>query len=175
MMKRVIIGVLVLLVLLSGTAFAFDFGDVMGGLTSMFTPDADDAYGPKEIVDLDNGSIELTNVYTSGRNQFYTPEDGYEYVMIEFSIENDGEEEMAISTLLNFNTWCDGKVYTISLDALATAMFAGRIQLDCVIESGESVTGVIGYEVPENWEEIIVEYKEEAIFGKTVRFAVEND
>lgn len=173
-MKKLISGILALLIIFSGTAFAIDLGDIVNGLTSMFAPDSSETYGPKEVVELGDVSIELTNVYTSGSNGMYTPEDGCEYVMIEFSIQNKGDEELTLSTILSFNTWCDGKMCTISLEALATAMFAGRVQLDCVVNSGEHVTGVVGYEVPENWEEIIVEYGEDAMFGEKVRFAVEN-
>ena len=173
-MKKLMACLLALILAFAGSAYAFDFDDMLGGLTSMFSPDADEAYGPKEVVEIGDISIELTNILESGKNEFYTPEEGYEYIIVEFSIDNNGKEDLAISSMLCFSAWCDGKMYTISLEALGTAMFAGKPQMDTVIEPGKSFTGVIGYEVPEDWEEMIVEFKED-IIGKAISFAVQNE
>ena len=173
-MKKLMACLLAVMLVFAGAAHAFDFDDMLGGLTSMFSPDADESYGAKEIVEIGDISIELTNVLESGKNEFYTPEDGYEYIIIEFSIENNGKEDLTVSSMLCFSAWCDGKMYTISLEALSTAMFAGKPQMDTIIEPGKSFTGVIGYEVPEDWEEMIVEFKED-IIGKTISFAVQNE
>ena len=124
------------------------------------------------MVELDKINIALTNVYESKGSEFYTPAEGMEYMMIEFAIENTGDEELTLSTVLNFSAWCDGENYTISLEALATGMFAGRMQLDCVVEPGESVTGIVGYEIPVEWEEVIVEYCEEIVLGEKTGFVV---
>ena len=171
-MKKLVALIMVLLLTMMSTGFAVEIDDLLGGLTSMFSPDADEAYEPGEVAELKHVSIELTNVLESGKNEFYTPKDGYEFLIVEFEIENTDDEDMTISSMLNFSTWCDGQMYTISLEALGTAMFAGKMQLDCVVESGKSVTGVIGYEVPVEWEELIVEYKGDLLGGDKASFAV---
>lgn len=110
--------------------------------------------------------------YESRGNEYYTPAEGNEYVILEFTVENGGEEEVTLSTMLSFSTWCDGKSCTISLEALGTATLSGKIQLDCVVAAGEKATGVLGYEVPADWQEISVKYTEEVMFGESAVFAV---
>ena len=171
-MKKLVSLVMVLMLAMSNAGFAMDMDDLFGGLTAMFSPDADEAYAPGEVAELKHVNIKLTNVLESGKNEFYSPQDGYEFLMIEFEIENTDDEDLAISSMLCFSAWCDGKMYTISLDALSTAMLAGKMQLDCVIEPGDSVSGVIGYEVPEDWEEVVVEYKSDLLIGDKASFVV---
>lgn len=176
-MKKLIVALLLVVTMFSNTALAFSFSfddldDLVGSVTSMFAPDSTDAYGPMEKVELDDYTIELVNVLECTSSQFYEIKDGYEYVIIEFEFENKGREDLFLSSIMNFNTWCDGEVCTISLEALGTAMFLGKTQLDCVIEPGESFTGVIGYEVPQDWDEIIVQFRGDSIISKSVDFAV---
>lgn len=171
-MKKLLVWTMILMLTLTSSASAMEIENLLGGLTSMFSPSADESYKPGETAELDNVDIELTNVLESGSNDFYTVEEGYEFAIIEFTIKNKTNNDLTISSMLNFSTWCDGKMYTISLDALGTALFAGKMQLDCVVESGKTVSGVIGYEVPVDWKEIVVEYKSDVIGGEKVSFLV---
>ena len=38
----------------------------------------------------------LNNVYESRGNEYYTPAEGNEYVILEFTVENGGEEEVSV-------------------------------------------------------------------------------
>lgn len=167
--------VLAFVLIPSESAHAMGLGDFLGGLTSMFRPDTDDAYKVGETAQLGDVSIKLNNVYESRGNSYYVPKDGYEYVILEFSISNKGDEELSLSTLLSFSTWCDGQSYTISIEALAMGAFSGKIQLDCDVLPGKSVTGVIGYEIPSNWQTISVEYSNDVLFGENAVFAVSKE
>ena len=125
-----------------------------------------------ETAEIGKVRMTLNNVYESRGNEYYTPAEGNEYVILEFTVENGGEEEVALSTMLSFSTWCDNKSCTISLEALGTATLSGKLQLDCVVAAGEKATGVLGYEVPADWQEISVKYTEEVMFGESAVFAV---
>ena len=171
-MKKFLAWMIILTLALVGSASAMEIGNLLGGLTSMFSPGVDESFGPGEVAELENINIELTNVLESESNDFYTAEKGYEFIIIEFSIENKADEDLTLSSMLNFSTWCDKKMYSISLEALGTALLAGKVQLDCVVESGKTVTGVIGYEVPVDWAEIVIEYKSDVIGGEKANFVV---
>lgn len=168
----VLVAALALALLVSETAYAVDLGDLFGGLTSMFSPSTEDAFKVGETAEIGKVRMTLNNVYESRGNEYYTPAEGNEYVILEFTVENGGEEEVALSTMLSFSTWCDNKSCTISLEALSTAMLSGKIQLDCVVAAGEKATGVLGYEAPADWQEISVKYTEEVMFGESAVFAV---
>ncbi len=176
-MRKFVAVLLIVVVMIPNVAFAFSFGfedldDLVGNVTSMFAPDSKDAYGPMEKVQYDDYTIELVNVLECTSSQLYEIKEGYEYVIIEFEFENNGNEDLFLSSIMNFNTWCDEELCTMSLEALGTAMFMGKIQLDCVIAPGESYTGVIGYEVPQEWNEIIVQFRGDSFISKSVEFAV---
>ena len=168
----VLVAALALALLISETAYAIDLGDLFGGLTSMFSPNTEDAFKVGETAEIGKVRMTLNNVYESRGNEYYTLAEGNEYVILEFTVENGGEEEVTLSTMLSFSTWCDNKSCTISLEALSTAMLSGKIQLDCVVAAGEKATGVLGYEVPADWQEISVKYTEEVMFGESAVFAV---
>ena len=170
-MRLVLALALMMALLFSEAAYAIDLGDVFGGITSMFSPSIEDAYKVGEAVAIGDVTMTLNNVYESRGNEYYTPTEGNEYVMLEFTIENGGDEDLTVSTMLSFSTWCDDQSCSISLEALAMGMLSGKIQLDCVIEPGEKATGIVGYEVPADWQTISVKYTEEAIFGESAVFA----
>lgn len=93
-------------------------------------------------------------------------------MIFEFEIKNTSNEELTISSLMCFTAWVDDTSYTISLEALATGALSSKYQLDCVIDPGKSVTGIVGYEVPKDWKEAKIEFTKEAIFGEKTVFAV---
>ncbi len=172
MKKRIVSLLLIVWVcVFSASAFATGLDDLLGGLNSLFSSD-EETFEVGELVELDGLTIKLVNVLESTGNSYYTPAAENEFLIFEFEIENLSEEELTLSTVLCFSAWCDDKLYTISLEALSTAMLSGKYQLDCVVEPGESVTGVVGYEVPKDWENAKVEFTPEALFGEKVSFAV---
>ncbi len=161
----------VLLVMCTTTAFAFDFGDMLGGLTSLLSAEQK-IYCVGEPAEVEDLTLELINVMQSSGNSYYKPENGNEYLIFEFKIKNNGREEAVISTILCFNAWVDDRSVELSLNALALATLSGKIQLDTVIEPGKEVTGVVAYEVSKNWKNVKVEFAEE-FFGSRVAFGAE--
>lgn len=173
-MKKAMIWLVLSVLLLSSSAQALDAGDWIGGFTSMFSLGSAKTYGPQEKAELDEVNIELINVMErSESSEMFELEEGYEYLLIEFEIENKSEEELAISTVMNFSTWCDDELCGISVLALALGRSVGKPQLDCYLASGESISGVIGYEVPQDWERITVVYKHDIFGGENATFVVE--
>lgn len=171
-MRRLLSFVLVLL-LMTSVASAEGWGDMFGGLTSLFSSKDEVTYGVGEKVEVDGLVVTLTDVMTSKGNSYYKPASGKEYVILQFEIKNDSKEDITLSTMMNFTFWCDNTICVIDVNALATAMLSGKYQLDCAVEAGKKVTGVIGYEVPKNWEQLKVEFKKELLFGESVTFKVD--
>lgn len=171
-MKR-IVALFLLFAMFVSTAYAEGLGAWLGGLSSLFSSDDEVTYGVGETVEIDGLTMKLINVMTSKGNSYYTPASGKEYVILEFEILNNTKEEIALSTLMNFTFWCDDTNYIIDLNALATAMLSGKYQLDRVVEAGQRATGVIGYEIPTNWEVLKVDFKKEIPFGDSVIFKVD--
>ena len=173
-MKRFgIVIITMVLVLSMNCAPALAMGDWLGGLTSIFSAKDEKIYGVGEKAVGDDVSVTLINVMQSSGNSYYTPENGKEYLILEFTIENRTKEDIMLSTALCFSMQCDGAYYSIDLEALATAMFAGKYQLDCAVEPGKKVTGVVGYQVPKDWKEFRIKFSPEVYFGDKLTFGVE--
>lgn len=171
-MKKSIVLLLTLLLLIP-TAFAEGWGDLFGGLTSLLSVSDGETYTIGEIAETDDLTLRLINVMNSKGNSYYKPEDGMEYIILEFEVTNKSSEALTLSTMMNFTAWCDNKTYTIDLEALATAMLSGKYQLDCAVEAGKKVTGVIGYMIPSEWEEVKIDFKQDVVFGEKIVFVIE--
>ncbi len=171
-MKRRFVWLILIALLLSNTAYALDMGDLWGGLTSIFSADDGKTYSVGETASADGISATLTKVMESNGGSGTTPEDGNVFLVCEFTIENNSEEELVISSVLCFSTECDGKSCTISLDGLSVAMLSGKVQLDTVIEPGKKQSGVVAYEVPQDWQELKIRFTPEAWGGNAMNFGV---
>lgn len=171
-MRKLLLFVLALL-LMTSVASAEGWSDMFGGLTSLLSSKDEVTYGVGEKVEVDDLVVTLTDVMTSKGNSYYKPANGKEYVILQFEIQNNSKEDVTLSTMMNFTFWCDNTICVIDVNALATAMLSGKYQLDCAVEAGKKVTGVIGYEVPKNWEQLKIEFKKELLFGESVTFKVD--
>lgn len=175
-MKRkwiTLVTVLMIVCLFSASASATGINEMFGGLTSLFSAE-EKTYGVGEVAETDGISIELINVLQSKGNDLfgYIPTEGNEYLIFELTFDNQSEEELYLSTIMCFKCWCDDTLYNISLDAQGVALFAGKYQLDGVVKPGEKLSGIVGYEVPNNWEEVKLEFSKDIILGEKITFAV---
>lgn len=174
-MKKKIVSFLLSCTLLFSLSVAEASGldSFLGGITSLFSKSEEDAHSPGEKVEVDGVEITLTDVMQSSGNSYYTPQSGKVYLMIEFKIKNNRDTGFDVSSLLSFSTWCDDELCVIDLEALGTGLFAGKPQLDCIIEAGKTYTGIVGYQVDKNWKKVIVEFNTDVYFGEKVKFLVE--
>ena len=142
----------ILLLSMTATAGASDLSGLFGGLTEILGKEETEVYGVGETVELNGVSVTFDGVMeAAGSADFYLPEDGNIFLVCEFTIENKTDEDVTVSTMLSFSMKCDDKLYELSLNALALSAFAGKTQLDRIVEPGEKVSGVVGYEIPKEW------------------------
>ena len=164
---------IVVLLLMTGSAVALDFGniiDMVGGLESIMGSTDEAAYGVNEPAETEGITVTLTNVMESKGGSEYKPEEGNVFVICEFKIENNSNEDLMISSMMCFSASFDDKTYPESIEALGVAMFSGKYQLDTLVEVGKKVNGVVGYEVPEAWEEMQIRFTPEAYTGDRLVF-----
>jgi len=82
---------------------------------------------------------------TNGTNEYMKPKDGNTFLMIEITIENQGNADATISSMMSFRlTDKDGRSQDLSMEALSGA----KGKLDGSIPPGRKMTGEVGYEVP---------------------------
>ena len=125
-----------------------------------------------EIAELKDVKVALLGVTESNGSQFNTPDEGKVFVLCEFEISNDSEAEVAISSMLSFEGYCDDYVCEYSLGALLEK--GDKNQLDGTIAPGKKMKGVIGYEVSADWKELEVQFTPDFWSGKEIVFVATN-
>lgn len=101
---------------------------------------------------------------TSG-SEYNTAPDGKIFVLAEFLIENNSNEEISISSMLSFDAYIDDFSSSISL----SAMLEGE-QLDGSIAAGKKLKGVIGFEAETDWKELSIVYKPNFLSSDSIEF-----
>ena len=71
------------------------------------------------------------------------------FLLCEFSIDNQSDKDIAVSSIASFNAYVDD--YSTNLSISAT-IATDKPQLDGAVAAGKKMTGVVGYEVPKDWE-----------------------
>ena len=105
-----------------------------------------------DIVETENMRITYisSELYQSD-NEFITPKDGYVFWKFEFKFENISSTDQSISTMLNWTCYAD--------NAKADQTWVTEDNgLDATLSPNRETQGTIYFEVPENAENIELEY-----------------
>lgn len=121
-----------------------------------------------EAAELDGVSVTLVNVSESTGSQFNTPTEGNVFVICEFEIENNSDDEVVVSSIMSFDAYCDDYTCTYSLSALLEK--DDKNQLDGTVAAGKKFNGVIGYEVPADWSDLEIRFTPDFWDGKEIIF-----
>ena len=130
------------------------------------------SFGVGEIAELKGIKVALLGVTESNGSQFNTPADGKVFVLCEFEITNDSQEDLAVSSMLSFKGYCDDYACEYSLSALLEK--GDKNQLDGTVAPGKKMKGVIGYELPVDWKELEVQFTPDIWTGKEIVFTATN-
>lgn len=109
-------------------------------------------FGLGEKVTLNDVAVTLLNVSESKGSAYNKPTDGNVFVLCEFEIENNKSSDINVSSMLSFECYCDDYTSTLSIGALMEK--GNKNQLDGTVASGKKFNGVVGYEVPVDWQEL---------------------
>lgn len=137
------------------------------------TTNEDKVFKPGDAVELNDVIVTFVGVTESTGAQFAKPADGKVFVLCEFEITNNSKEDLAVSSMLNFEAYCDDYACEYSLSALMAK--GDKEQLDGSVAAGKKMKGVIGYEVPTDWKELEVQYTLDILSNDKIIFIAENN
>lgn len=100
--------------------------------------------------------VTLNSITESKGSEYNKPADGNVFLLVNFTIENNTDSDLAISSMLSFDAYQDGYSTNMSISALLEK--EGE-QLDGTIAPGKKMKGSIGYEVPANYSEFEINYQ----------------
>lgn len=120
-----------------------------------------------EKVELNNVITTLVGVEENTGSTFNKPTEGNVFLICEFEIENNSNEELAISSLMSFDAYCDDYSTNLSLTAIVSS---DKNQLDGTVAPGKKMKGIVGYEVPNDWEKIEIVFSPDFWSRKDITF-----
>lgn len=97
-----------------------------------------------ELVEIGDLVVSLNEVVESDGKEFFEPDEGNKYVILDLTFYNTGSEAYALSSMLGFE-FVDNDGYTY--DTSWTAPIKGG--LDGTILPGRQLRGQVGFEIPE--------------------------
>lgn len=104
-----------------------------------------------ETAEQKNVQITLANVTESSGSDFAKPDEGNIFLICEFEIANNSEKDINISSMMNFEAYCDDYSLNQDLMGLQAPEVEGKNQLDGNVAAGKKMNGVIAYQVPADY------------------------
>lgn len=125
-----------------------------------------------DTAQLKNILVTFINVSESTGSAYNKPAEGNVFVICEFEITNNSKEEITVSSIMNFDAYCDDYACSLSLSAMIDN--DDKNQLDGTVAAGKKLRGIIGYEVPAEWKELEVRYTPDIWSEKEIIFVAYN-
>ena len=139
-----------------------------GSSSTPAAPAVQDVYHVGDI--LHDGNMDIVYM-ASGTyaedNQFLQPQDGMKYIFVQFAFLNTSDRDDSSVTIYSFECYADG--YNID------AYYGGDDQLSATLSPGRSTTGYLYFEVPQDAQQIEIEYEPNFLTQEKINFAFEGD
>ena len=104
---------------------------------------------------------------------YITPADGSVFVALEFEIVNNSQKDITVSSLANFEAYCDD--YSVSQSLTGAMLYDDKGTLDGSVAAGKKLSGAIVYEVPADWQQLEVTFAPSVWAERSITFIVENE
>ena len=125
-----------------------------------------------DSVELDDVVVTFLDVIQSNGSTYNKPTSGNVFVLCEFEIANNSSDELSISSMMSFSAYHDDYACDFSFSALMEK--GNKDQLDGSIAPGKKMKGVVGFEIPEDWNELEVHFTPDVFSRNEIVFVATN-
>jgi len=102
-----------------------------------------------EILEFRNSEVTVNSIRYDQGGQYFGPEEGYEYAVVDITIENISDDSISLSSLLSYSMVDDeGYYYSISMIAETKGTIDGEVS------AGQSKRGEVAFEIPSESESL---------------------
>lgn len=119
---------------------------------------------------LHDGNMDIVYVasgdYTED-NEFMQPQDGMKYIFLRFAFINTSETSDASISSYSFECYADGYA--------CDSYYGGEDDLSGTLSAGRSTSGIVYFEIPQDAQEIEVEYETNLFTEEKITFVFEGD
>lgn len=128
------------------------------------------AFDIGEIADIKGVQVSLIGITESKGSEFLKPDEGNIFVLCEFEISNNSDNDISVSSVMSFEAYCDD--YSISQDILGLQApeGTGKNQLDGSVAAGKKMNGIIAYQVPGDWKTLEIKFSPSFWSNKSATF-----
>lgn len=105
-------------------------------------------FGIGETAEQKNIQVTLLSVTESQGSEFIMPDEGNVFLLLEFEIANNSDKDITISSIANFEAYCDDYSLNQDILGLQAPEAEGKNQLDGSVAAGKKMNGIIAYQVP---------------------------
>lgn len=180
--KKTIIVVVVILFIL-GAAFGSQSGKDNAEPTTTTTSndsgkvdsttDTEKIFKLGQTAEKDGVKITVKNKKISKGNDWGKPSKGNKFLILKVLVENNSDDDVIISSMADFEAYCDDYKLDYSSDALIALSVDKKSILDGTIASGKKLEGYLGYEVPKDWKSVEIHYTDDLWSSEKIKFVVE--
>lgn len=107
-------------------------------------------------------TVQLIEVTENRGGNYVEPDSGNVFVLCEFEVINNTQDDIYISTLVSFEAYFDDYLTDTSFSA---EMSTNKATLDGTVAPGKKIRGVVGFEVPSTWKELEIRFTPDFWFG----------
>ena len=121
-----------------------------------------------DTLEFGNILVTLNDVTESTGYQFFKPTDGNVFVTCEFTIENNSDSDIAVSSMMSFECYFDDYSANINLGAMTGDQT--KKQLDGTVAPGKKINGIVGYEAAKDWKNMEIRFRSSPYASKPFVF-----
>jgi len=114
---------------------------------------SEEIFGPGDTVDLDGVTVTFHGINETMGTDLWKPEVNKIFAIAEFTVENNSSSDINISSVFGSDAYCDGYLVQESMGA-ELGDRQGRSNLTGTIVPGRKLRGIIGYELPSQWQRL---------------------
>ena len=187
-LKFIIIGIIILLLGAAGLFFGKDIiketffkaetsadakNDKKDSEDSASADSDKNHYSLGDTAEIDDFQITFKNTSTSAGNETIIPGDGKAFLICELQITNNSDEEISISSLMDIEAYCDDYLVSEDLSGLSLPEAEGKNEFNGSVAPGDSLEGILIYQVPENFSTFELMIAPDFWSGETIKFFIQ--
>lgn len=116
--------------------------------------------------------VTLISATESQGSEYVTPDEGNIFLLLEFEIVNNSSSDINISSVANFEAYCDDYSLNQDLLGLQAPEKEGKNQLDGSVAAGKKMNGVIAYQVPVSYSNFEINVSPDFWSANDIKFVI---
>ena len=127
-----------------------------------------------ETAEYKDVQVTLEKVIISKGDEIIQPDEGKEFAICIFKIQNNSDSSITMSSIASFEAYYDDTSMNEDIMGLQAPEAKKYNQLDGDIAAGKKMEGVIAYQVPTDWKEIEINVSPSFWSSKDIKFIATN-